>query len=116
MQIGIGLPSAIRGVESGLILDWAKRADAGPFSSLGTIDRIVYPSFEPLVSLAAVAAVTQRIGLMTTVLLAPTRNAGILAKQAATLDALSGGRLTLGLGVGRREDDFRAVPASFRTR
>ena len=116
MQIGIGLPSAIRGVDSGLTLDWAKRADAGPFSSLGTIDRIVYPSFEPLVSLAAVAAVTQRIGLMTTVLLAPTRNAGILAKQAATLDALSGGRLTLGLGVGRREDDFRAAPASFRTR
>ena len=116
MQIGIGLPSAIRGVESGLILDWAKRADAGPFSSLGTIDRVVYPSFEPLVSLAAVAAVTQRIGLMTTVLLAPTRNVGILAKQAATLDALSGGRLTLGLGVGRREDDFRAAPASFRTR
>ena len=116
MQIGISLPAAIRDVPSGLILDWAKRADAGPFSSLGIIDRVVYPSFEPMVTLAAVAGVTQRIGLMSTVLIAPLRNGGVLAKQAATLDALSGGRLTLGLGVGGREDDFRAAPASFRGR
>jgi alkanesulfonate monooxygenase SsuD/methylene tetrahydromethanopterin reductase-like flavin-dependent oxidoreductase (luciferase family) len=60
--------------------------------------------------------VTERIRLMTTVLLAPLRNAGLLAKQAASLDAISGGRLTLGLGVGGREDDFRAAPAPYRGR
>jgi alkanesulfonate monooxygenase SsuD/methylene tetrahydromethanopterin reductase-like flavin-dependent oxidoreductase (luciferase family) len=113
MDIGIGLPAAIPGVEPHLILDWARRADAGPFSSLGVIDRVVYPNFEPLISLAAAAAVTERIRLMTTVVLAPLRNAGVLAKQAASLDALSGGRLTLGLGLGGREDDFRAAPAPY---
>jgi alkanesulfonate monooxygenase SsuD/methylene tetrahydromethanopterin reductase-like flavin-dependent oxidoreductase (luciferase family) len=97
-------------------LDWAKRVDSAPFSSLGILDRIVYPNYEPLVTLAAAAAVTSRVRLMTTVLLAPLRGGGVLAKQAATIDALSEGRLTLGLGVGGREDDFQAAPASFRGR
>jgi alkanesulfonate monooxygenase SsuD/methylene tetrahydromethanopterin reductase-like flavin-dependent oxidoreductase (luciferase family) len=116
MDIGIGLPATIPGVEARAVLEWARRADAGPFSSLGVIDRVVYPNFEPLISLAAAAAATERIRLMTTVVLAPLRNAGLLAKQAASLDAISGGRLTLGLGVGGREDDFRAAPAPYEGR
>jgi Luciferase-like monooxygenase len=72
--------------------------------------------FDPLMTLAAVAGITQRIRLMTTVLITPLHNAGVLAKQAASLDVLSNGRLTLGLGVGGREDDFRAAPASFHDR
>lgn len=116
MRIGIGLPGTIPGVQGKFILDWAKRADAGPFSSLSTLDRLVYPNYESLITLAAVAGVTERVRLMTTVLIAPLRNAGILAKQAASLDALSGGRLTLGLGVGGREDDFRVASSSFHER
>jgi alkanesulfonate monooxygenase SsuD/methylene tetrahydromethanopterin reductase-like flavin-dependent oxidoreductase (luciferase family) len=116
MEIGIGLPATIPGTRGSLVLEWAERADSGPFSSLGIIDRVVYPNYEPLVTLAAAAAVTERVRLMSTVLLAPLRGAGVLAKQAATIDALSGGRLTLGLGVGGREDDFKAAPASFHDR
>ena len=116
MKIGIGLPAAIPGVDGERVLEWARKADAGPFSSLAVIDRLVYPNFEPLITLAAAAAVTERVGLMTTILLAPLRNAGVLAKQAATLDAISGGRLTLGLAVGGREDDYRAAPASYQDR
>src|ERR687889_2563453 len=116
MDIGIGLPATIPGTRGSLILDWAKQAESGPFSSLGILDRLVYPNYEPLITLAAAAAVTSRVRLMSTVLLAPLRRAGVLAKQAATIDALSGGRLTLGLGVGGREDDFQFAPASFHDR
>jgi alkanesulfonate monooxygenase SsuD/methylene tetrahydromethanopterin reductase-like flavin-dependent oxidoreductase (luciferase family) len=66
--------------------------------------------------LAAVATVTSRARLMTSILIAPLRNAGMLAKQAATIDAISGGRLTLGMAVGGREDDYIAGAAEFRGR
>jgi alkanesulfonate monooxygenase SsuD/methylene tetrahydromethanopterin reductase-like flavin-dependent oxidoreductase (luciferase family) len=116
MDIGIGLPATIPGTSGPLVLDWAKRADSGPFSSLGIIDRLVYSNYEPLVTLAAAAAVTERVRLTSTILIAPLRQAGVLAKQAATIDTLSGGRLSLGVGVGAREDDFQAAPASFDDR
>ena len=116
MKIGIGLPGNVPGTQGDFILEWAKRADAGPFSTLGTIDRLVYQNYEPFIMLASAAAVTTRIRLMTGVMLAPLRNEGVLAKQAASLDAISNGRLTLGLGVGRRPDDYKAAPAQFNNR
>ncbi len=116
MKVGIGLPGNVPGTRGDLILEWARRADAGPFSSLGTIDRLVYDNYEPLVTLSAAAGATSRVRLMTCVLLAPLRNPGVLAKQAASLDAISGGRLTLGVGVGRRPDDYQAAPAVYEQR
>jgi alkanesulfonate monooxygenase SsuD/methylene tetrahydromethanopterin reductase-like flavin-dependent oxidoreductase (luciferase family) len=109
VKVGIGLPTTIPGVEPEQVLDWARRAEHAGFSSLGTLDRLVYPNYESLVSLAAVAAVTDRIGLLTGVLLLPYRqNAALVAKQAATVHRLSSGRLTLGVGLGSREDDYEA--------
>ena len=117
MDIGIGLPNAVRGVDRRGVVDWAQRAEQAGFSSVGTIDRIVYPSYESLISLAAAAAVTERIRLVTDILIAPVRtNTALLAKQAATIDSLSGGRLTLGLAVGGREDDYEASGADFSAR
>ena len=116
MKVGIGLPGNIPGTGGDTILDWARRADDGPFSSLGTIDRLVYDNYDPLVVLSAAAGATSRVRLLTCVLLAPLHNPGILAKQAASLDAISVGRLTLGVGVGRRPDDYQAAPAEYSQR
>ncbi len=117
MDIGIGLPNAVRDVDRRGIVDWSQRAEQAGFSSLGTIDRLVYPSYESLISLAAAAAVTERIRLVTDILIAPLRtNTALLAKQAATIDSLSEGRLTLGLAVGGREDDYEASGVDFRER
>ncbi len=116
MKVGIGLPGNVPGAKGDFILEWARRADDGPFSSVGTIDRLVYGNYEPLVMLSAAAGATSRVRLLTGVLLAPLRNPGVLAKQAASLDAISGGRLTLGVGVGRRPDDYQAAPAEYQQR
>ena len=113
MDVGIGLPNTVRVTQGAQLLEWAKRADEAGFSSLGTIDRIVYRNHEPLLSLAAAAAVTERIRLATTILLAPTRGSGeLLGKQAATIQSISrwapgGGRRSWGTrgrlrGGGRR--------------
>lgn len=117
MDIGIGLPNAVRGVDRAGTVEWARRAEAAGFASLGTIDRIVFPNYESLISLAAAAAVTERIRLVTDVLLAPLRrNTALLAKQVATLDHLSEGRVVLGLAPGAREDDFAVSGADFKAR
>jgi alkanesulfonate monooxygenase SsuD/methylene tetrahydromethanopterin reductase-like flavin-dependent oxidoreductase (luciferase family) len=117
MDVGIGLPTTIAGVEREQVLEWARRADARGFSSLGTIDRLVYDNYEPLIALAAAAAVTERIRLATTILIAPYRANGVLvAKQAASVDRLSDGRLVLGAAVGGREDDYIASGVDFHAR
>jgi alkanesulfonate monooxygenase SsuD/methylene tetrahydromethanopterin reductase-like flavin-dependent oxidoreductase (luciferase family) len=117
MDVGIGLPNSVKGVERAGIVEWARRAEAAGFSSLGTIDRIVYPNFESLIALAAAAAVTERIRLVTDVLLSPLRpSTALLAKQTATIDRLSEGRLDLGLAVGGREDDYAASGVDFHAR
>ena len=117
MDVGIGLPNAVRDVDRAGVVEWARRAEAAGFSSLGTIDRIVYSNYESLISLAAAAAVTERIRLATDILIAPLRtNTALLAKQAATIDSLSGGRLVLGLAVGGREDDYAVSGVQFHGR
>jgi alkanesulfonate monooxygenase SsuD/methylene tetrahydromethanopterin reductase-like flavin-dependent oxidoreductase (luciferase family) len=116
LKIGIGLPNPVPGTSGKVLLDWARRAETRGFSSLATIDRIAYPSYESIIALTGAAAVTERIGLLTNVLLAPTRNPVLLAKEAASLDQISGGRFTLGLAVGSRPDDFEAAGQDFATR
>jgi alkanesulfonate monooxygenase SsuD/methylene tetrahydromethanopterin reductase-like flavin-dependent oxidoreductase (luciferase family) len=112
MKVGLGLPIS----DPSSLLTWARRAEAGPFTTLGLLDRVVYDNPEPLVTLAAIAGATSKIRVQTEVLIAPLREPVLLAKQSATLDRISGGRLTLGIGVGARADDFLAVGADYATR
>src|SRR3954451_18271544 len=118
MDIGIGLPNAVRGVDRAGIVDWALRAEAAGFSTLGTLDRIAYGNYESLIALAAAAAVTERIRLVTDILIAPLRtNTALLAKQAATIDHLAGGnRVLLGLAPGGRQDDYEISGVDFSRR
>jgi alkanesulfonate monooxygenase SsuD/methylene tetrahydromethanopterin reductase-like flavin-dependent oxidoreductase (luciferase family) len=117
LDIGIGLPTTIPGATREQVLDWARRADAAGFSSVGTIDRLVYPNYEPLVALGAAAAVTERVKLLTSVLLLPWRqNAALVAEQAASVHKLSNGRLVLGVAVGGRADDFEASGVTMANR
>jgi alkanesulfonate monooxygenase SsuD/methylene tetrahydromethanopterin reductase-like flavin-dependent oxidoreductase (luciferase family) len=109
MKVAIGLPTTIPGARPDEVIEWARRAEAAGFSGLGTIDRLVYGNYEPLVALSAAAAVTERISLITSIALLPYRqNAALVAKQAATVQMLSGGRFIFGVAVGGRPDDYEA--------
>jgi alkanesulfonate monooxygenase SsuD/methylene tetrahydromethanopterin reductase-like flavin-dependent oxidoreductase (luciferase family) len=116
MRVGIGLPNAVPGAGGDLVLEWAERADRGPFSSLGTLDRVVYDSYDPFVALGAAAAVTSRIRLVTMVAIGPLRAAVSLARAAASIDRLSNGRLVLGLAIGARREDYAALGLESRGR
>jgi alkanesulfonate monooxygenase SsuD/methylene tetrahydromethanopterin reductase-like flavin-dependent oxidoreductase (luciferase family) len=116
VRIGIGLPTRDGAVPPGGLIDWARGAEAAGFSSLAVLDRVVFPLHEPLVTLGIVAGATARIRLLASIVIAPTRETTLLARQSASLDALSGGRLSLGLGVGVRRDDYTATGQAFETR
>jgi alkanesulfonate monooxygenase SsuD/methylene tetrahydromethanopterin reductase-like flavin-dependent oxidoreductase (luciferase family) len=118
MEIGIGLPNAVSGTTRRQLIDWARAAEDAGFSTLGTIDRLVFDNYEPIVALAAAAAVTERIRLATDVMLGPLRqNPALVAKQVLSLDALAGGgRAVLGVGLGGREDDYEISGIDFSTR
>ncbi len=109
MEVGVGLPTTTPGADGRCVLEWARRAEDGPFASLGVLDRMVYRSLEPFTALSAAAAVTARVRLVTMVVIGPLRNTVLLAKQAASLDLLSGGRLILGLAIGARADDYEVM-------
>src|SRR5919109_5386365 len=117
MKLGIGLPNTMaHETDRRLMLEWAQLADEAGFEVLGTIDKPNYDSWDPLLTLAGVAGVTQRARLATTILQLPCRNEVLVAKQASVVDQLSAGRLVLGLAQGGRKDDFDVLDADFSDR
>jgi alkanesulfonate monooxygenase SsuD/methylene tetrahydromethanopterin reductase-like flavin-dependent oxidoreductase (luciferase family) len=116
MKIGIGLPNTIKGTPGRRFVEWAKLAEERGFSGLATIDRAAYPNYDSLAVHAVAAGATERIELMTNILVGPLYNTVTLAKTAATIDQISGGRLTLGIAPGGREDDYAVTGHAFSTR
>lgn len=116
MKLGMTLPTMIEGFDRSRLLDWCRRIDEGPWSSLAAGERIAFPNTEIVVTLAAAAVATERVRIFPTVVVLPLHSAVLVAKQLATLDVLSSGRLSVGLGVGGREEDYRAVGAPFERR
>jgi alkanesulfonate monooxygenase SsuD/methylene tetrahydromethanopterin reductase-like flavin-dependent oxidoreductase (luciferase family) len=98
-------------LDAATLKGWARVIDEGPFSSLCWGERIAFDNPESLTLLGALAAWTDRVRLVTTVIVPQLHDPVMLAKGLATGDVLSGGRLTVGLGVGGRDEDYRAVGA-----
>ncbi|MBF4161124.1 LLM class flavin-dependent oxidoreductase [Nocardioides acrostichi] len=117
MDVGMTLPVMEPDLweRAGTLERWARDIDAGPWSSLCFGERMAFDNPEALTTLGAVAAWTSRVRLVTTVVVPQLHDVARLAKACATADRLCGGRLTVGLGVGGREEDYRSVGADLGT-
>jgi alkanesulfonate monooxygenase SsuD/methylene tetrahydromethanopterin reductase-like flavin-dependent oxidoreductase (luciferase family) len=111
MEIGVGLPTNLRGTNKDLVLDWASRAESAGFSSLCMGERLTYAGYDWVLSLTAAAAVTSRIRLLANVIILPIHPVGLVAKQSLSLDDFSGGRFSLGVGLGTPLDDYDVAPS-----
>lgn len=116
MKIGMALPTMADGWVRATYTEWCRRIDDGPFASISCGERITFHNVEMLTTLSAAAALTERVDVLVNLAVSPWHSTTLLAKQLATLDVISDGRLTVGLGVGGREQDYEAVGASFRAR
>ena len=112
MRIGLALPAMLHGLDRRLLLDWARRIEADGYSSVGFGERIAYRNLEMFSVLSAAAAVTERVDIAASVVVLPMHSEVWVAKQMATLDVISGGRAVLGVGVGGRLEDYRALGRS----
>ncbi|MCU1366162.1 MAG: flavin-dependent oxidoreductase, F420-dependent methylene-tetrahydromethanopterin reductase [Ilumatobacteraceae bacterium] len=115
MQIAMTLPTMLAHGRAET-LGWCRGIDEGPFSSLAVPERITFTSHSWTVELAAAAALTERVRLWTTVVVLPAHDAVQVAKDLASVDQLAAGRLTVGIGVGGREHDYRAVGGDYSRR
>jgi alkanesulfonate monooxygenase SsuD/methylene tetrahydromethanopterin reductase-like flavin-dependent oxidoreductase (luciferase family) len=98
------------------LLEWFRRVDQGPFVTLATGERALWPQIEQHAFLAAAAAVTQRVKIMSHIMIVPMHPPALLAKRVASIDVISGGRFVLGVGTGGRADDYRAAGSSMDNR
>ncbi len=116
MKISLCLPYMERDFGRKELLDWCRLADDGPFHAISCGERITGYTLEMRNMLAFAAAVTERVRLVPSLYVLPMHNAVWAAKEIATLDVLSEGRVTLAVGVGGREMDYKAVGADFKGR
>ncbi len=110
----MNLPVMVPGLDRTHLLEWSRRIDAGPFATLAAGERVNFPNPDVMVALAAAAVATERVRIMPNVIVLPMHAPVHVAKQLATLDVLSGGRVVAGVGIGARAEDFAAHGMPFR--
>lgn len=116
MKIGMTLPVTEPGWTRRIALEWVRRIEAGPFESLALGERNAFPTPDIIALMGACAALTERVKIVASVAVVTLHDPVLLAKQYATIDLLSGGRLVLGVGTGGREEDYRAIGADLSRR
>ncbi len=116
MKIGICLPYMKSGLNRKTFQDWCKAIDSEGFNSLSCGERVTGNTLEMRNILAFAAASTERVRIIPSLYVLPMHSAMQAAKEVATLDILSNGRVTLCVGVGGREQDYRALDASMKGR
>ena len=109
MNIGLCFPYTQEDLSRERILDWFGRVDEGPFSTLSCGERVVGTSVDMMALQAAAAAMTERVRIVPTLYVLPMHPAIHVAKHAATLDLISGGRTSITVGIGGREHDYRCM-------
>lgn len=112
----MALPTMAAGCGREVVVDWCRAVDDGPFSSVSCGERITFHNPEMVATLAAAAVLTSRVRVFVNLSVLPMHPHALAAKQLATLDVLSGGRLSVGVGVGGREHDYRACAAPWEDR
>ena len=116
MKIGMTLPVMEPDLSRQDLEDWTLRVDAGPWSHIALGERILFPNPEFIPTLSAVAAWTKRVEIIATISVLTMHNPILSAKQFATIDMISEGRFTLGVGVGGREEDYNAIGSTWSDR
>src|SRR5262249_44045143 len=116
VEFGACLPYMERGYSRRTTLEWCRGVDVGPFRSLSCGERITSYTQEMRVLISAAAALTSRVRIVPSLYVLPRHDPVWAAKELATLDVLSEGRVTAVVGIGGRPDDYRAVGASFERR
>jgi len=109
VKIGLCFPYTQENPSRDVTLDWFRRVDEGPFSTISCGERMVGPSVDMMALLGAAAAVTERVRIAPTLYVLPMHPAIKVAKHAATLDVISGGRTTITVGIGGRVHDYRCM-------
>jgi len=116
MEVGLAIPQMARGLDRSRVLGWCHAADNGPFSSISAGERITFRNLEGITLCAAAAVATERARVMTNVIVLPWHQPSLIAKELATIDVMSGGRLDVAVGVGGRWQDYAALASPFDNR
>jgi alkanesulfonate monooxygenase SsuD/methylene tetrahydromethanopterin reductase-like flavin-dependent oxidoreductase (luciferase family) len=114
MRIGMTIPFMEPGWNRDSMKQWAQEIDRGPWASIAMGERITFVNPEFMTSMAATAAWTERVELISTVSVLTMHNPVLMAKQFATIDVISNGRLTVGVGTGGRTEDYESIGADWK--
>lgn len=116
MQVGVALPQMATGLDRERLLDWCRGVDQGPFSSVSAGERVTFHNLDGFTLCSAAAALTERVRILVNVAVLPWHAPALVAKELASLDVVSGGRVEVAVGVGGRRQDYEALGSPFTGR